>query len=78
MRDGLKKISLCIQQVDDIYTKTLHPKEYAWGSKHNRSKLLQQQSTPHRNEIYFGLPVAAQESRGMKSPVVYIYILVHE
>lgn len=55
------------QQVDDIFTKILHPKEYAWSSKHNRSKSHQQQSTtPHRNDIYYGLPVTntAQEPRG--------------
>lgn len=67
VKDGIEKKTSYIQQVDDIYTKTLHPKEYAWSSKHNRSKSHQQQSTPHRNEIYYGLPITntAQESRGM-------------
>lgn len=63
-----------IQQVDDIYTKTLHP--YSWSSKHNRSKSHQntvQQSTQNKSDfndirgtnIYGKVTNTAQESKGM-------------
>lgn len=60
-----------IQQVDDVYTKTLHP--YSWSSKHNRSKSHHntvQQSTLNKsdfNDIRYGkITNTAQESKGKK------------
>lgn len=64
------------QQVDANYTKILHPKEYSWASKHNRSKSNQNSIQPQstllnksdfndiRNSLYGKVTNAAQEPRG--------------
>ncbi|CAG9802553.1 unnamed protein product [Chironomus riparius] len=68
------------KKVDEIYTKILHPKEYSWNSKHNRSKShhnsIQQSSLHNKNDfndirapMYGKVTNIAQEPRDYESPL---------
>jgi hypothetical protein len=72
-----------IQQVDDIYTKTLHP--YSWMPKNNRSKSHQnnvQQSTQNKSDfndirgaLYGKITNTAQESKGKHKHTLLFFSL---